>query len=162
MNRRLQDGGQDCDPNLLATASQNPDLSSIVQLFELAGLEEIFTCPGPFTGLFPTNAAFEQLDPAIVDFLLLPENVDALQGLLLYHLLPGAIFTVDLVAGPSQTLLDGEVVVVSLDPLTINDSGVVTPDVAACNGVIHVIDEVLLPLAPGKLMAVNDVGSGIR
>lgn len=160
--RQLQNGGEDCSPNMLATARENPNLSTVVELFELAGFEDVFACGGPFTGFLPTNNAFAALDQQILDFLLDPANLDALQGLLLYHLLPEANTVADLNGkiGEVATLLSGEsLVLTTLTNSTnavnfqVNDAFVVDPDVNACNGIIHVIDDVLLPV-PGKFSIV--------
>jgi uncharacterized surface protein with fasciclin (FAS1) repeats len=145
-------GDSSCDNNMLETARDNPDLSQLVELFDLAGFSDVFDCPGPFTGFFPTNDAFAALDPDILQFLLQPDNLDALQGLLLYHLLPGSNTVDDLVGqvGEVETLLDGEPVLVELsaDSVTVNGANIVEPDVEACNGIIQVVDQVLIPL-PG-------------
>jgi uncharacterized surface protein with fasciclin (FAS1) repeats len=153
--RRLQDGGQGCDPNILETARTNPDLSTMVSLLELAGFDDVLQCAGPFTGFFPTNDAFEALDPEILVFLQNPDNIDALQGLLLYHFLGGVSTVAELEREPGEidTLLTGEPILISLSAtdgsILVNDASVIIPDVTACNGIIQVIDAVLLPL-PGK------------
>jgi transforming growth factor-beta-induced protein len=142
---------------MLETARNRPELSTIVSLFEDAGFEDIFSCPGPFTGFFPTNAAIDALDPDIVEFLTDPANVDALRGLLLYHLLGGENTVSDLADGApkdEETLLPDETVQIEpatngSAPVTVNGNQIVTSDVEACNGVIQVIDGVLIP-GPGK------------
>jgi uncharacterized surface protein with fasciclin (FAS1) repeats len=141
--RRLQFGGALCDPNILMIAERE-DLTSFVSLVELAGLSDIFLCAGPFTAWIPTNAAFASLDPNLVEFLTDPVNRDLLQQVLLYHLLPGFILTTELTPSAIQTI-QGENVVVSINPVTINQAFVVNPDILACNGVIDIIDGVLLP-----------------
>jgi uncharacterized surface protein with fasciclin (FAS1) repeats len=144
-SRRLQYQGARCDPNVLDSARDNPDLSTFVSLIEAAGLQDIFLCAGPFTVLAPTNDAFAALDPALVDELLLPENQELLQEVLLYHILPGFNPSSDLVAGPTETLLYDFTVDVSLNPVMFNDANVVMPDIMACNGIIHTIDDILTP-----------------
>lgn len=141
-NRELQYSGHICDLNVLDTARQNPDLSIFVDLIEVAGLEEIFLCAGPFTVLIPTNAAFENIDRATIDGLLLPENRPALQDLLLFHILPGVQLSTVVKEG-TITSLSGEDVTVTLDPLEFNGVGVLEADIAACNGIIHVLEDVL-------------------
>jgi len=106
-----------------------------------------FRLSGPFTLLAPSNAAFNK-NPDLLKTLFNPRNVDALQELFLYHIVPGFFLTEDLVPGPLQTLL-GEEVDVTLNPLVFDQAGVSESDILACNGVLHVIDEVLVP--PGKL-----------
>jgi uncharacterized surface protein with fasciclin (FAS1) repeats len=139
---------------MLETARDNPDLSQLVDLFDLAGFSDVFDCPGLFTGFFPTNDAFDELDPDILTFLTEPDNLDALQGLLLYHLLGGSHYVTDLrdKAGEVPTLLDGEPVFIALagaDSVTVNGANITDPNIDSCNGIIQIIDQVLIPL-PGK------------
>lgn len=81
----------------------------------------------------------------MIDELSNPENIDDLKNLLLYHFLPGATLTTDLVQGPAETLFTGNQVDVGLDPTRFDNANVVTPDIAACNGYIDIIDGVLNP-----------------
>lgn len=145
--RSLQNGGMNCTQNVLQTAEQNPELTTIVSLIKAAGLEDIFSCAGPFTALLPDNAAFNKLDPAFIQFLMDPANHNYLQDLLLYHILPGATMSSKFQPGPTATLLLGETVNVTKSPLMFNDAGVTTPDIVACNGYIDIINTVLLPFA---------------
>jgi uncharacterized surface protein with fasciclin (FAS1) repeats len=124
---------------------QQSDLTITATLLEAAGLDAILNCPGPFTGLFPTDAAWALVDEAILEELLLPGNEQQLQDLLLYHILPGATMADDFEAGPEESLLIGSNVIVSLNPLMFNNAGVVTADIEACNGIIHTINMVLFP-----------------
>lgn len=142
-HRKLQYAGELCDPNVIDVARDEPQLSTFVQLIEAANLEDLFLCAGPFTALAPNNDAFAKLDQSLLDFLLDPANQEELQGLLLYHLLPGAYFSSGLTPGPVVTL-QGDAVEVSLDPIRFDNAEVVEADNAACNGVIHILDEVLL------------------
>jgi transforming growth factor-beta-induced protein len=144
-NRRLQYQGERCDPNVLDTARENPDLSTFVALIDAADLNDLFLCAGPFTVLAPTNEAFDALDPALLDEFLRPENKELLQEVLLYHILPGFQPTNDLVAGPAETLLYDFNVDIGVDPVTFNGANVVMPDIMACNGIIHTIDDILTP-----------------
>jgi uncharacterized surface protein with fasciclin (FAS1) repeats len=131
--------GKNCMPNILETARQNADLSLAIIMFQRAGLEDIFNCPGPFTVQFAS----------LLDFLLQPENQEELRNLMLYHILPGLVKTAALVPGPLPTLFDGRPVNVGLNPTTFNDATVITADVPACNGLINMIDRVLTFL-PGR------------
>lgn len=146
-NRELQNGGALCDPNVLDIARMNIDLSTFVALLELAGLSEYFMCAGPFTLLAPTNEAFQALDPATFQQLLLPANRQRLQDLLLYHILPGLYLSADFNDGSTlDTLLPGESVSVTINPIVFNGrAAVVQSDIIACNGVIDIIDDVLVP-----------------
>lgn len=134
--------GELCSPNLLEAARRDPNLSVFVTLIEAAGLDFLFWCAGPFTALAPSNAAFNRLDPAILEQLLNPANIEELADILLYHLLPGAHFSTTLQTGPYDTLR-GDSVEVTLNPIRFDGVGVIDPDNAACNGVIHVIEDVL-------------------
>jgi uncharacterized surface protein with fasciclin (FAS1) repeats len=142
-DRALQFEGELCDTNTFEVAKMNPDLSIFVDLIEHANLEEIFSCAGPFTVLAPSNAAFNK-NPELLQSLFNPRNIEAVQELLLYHTVPGFYLSDEFVAGPLQTLL-GEDVAVSLDPLLFNNAGVIMPDILACNGVIQIIDDLLIP-----------------
>ena len=126
-------------------------MTNIVALINAAGLAPIFECAGPFTGLFPTNEALEAVDPALLEDLLLPENLPELQDLILYHILPGATLSDDFEAGPYETLLEGETVDVSVNPLMFNDANVLEADIEACNGYIDKLDKVLLPFPQRKI-----------
>lgn len=141
----LPGSGQNSTMNILEVASMDPDLSVVVGLIRAAGLQNVFDCPGPFTALLPTNAAFEALDPAFLAFLQDPNNLDELQDLLLYHILPGATQSSDFEAGTVETLLLGETVDVGVSPLTFDEANVITPDIFADNGLIDKIDTVLTP-----------------
>lgn len=143
LDRSLQLGGENCSPNILEVAQMNPNLSIFVELIMHANLEGIFMCAGPFTVLAPSNAAFLK-NPSLLQSLLNPRNMEALQELLLYHIVPGLFLSADLVPGPLQTLL-GEDVNVSLNPLMFNQAGVTTSDIMGCNGVIDIINDVLIP-----------------
>jgi uncharacterized surface protein with fasciclin (FAS1) repeats len=100
---------------------------------------------GPFTVFAPTDEAFNKLlkDLGITaDELLARQD---LKDILLYHVLPGKVMSGDLKEGMQAQTLAKKNVTISLDPVQVNDANVVTPDVEASNGVIHVIDKVLLP-----------------
>jgi len=103
----------------------------------------------------PTDEAFAKLPQGTVDSLLQPENKDQLVTILTYHAVSGAVRSTDLSNGPVQTL-NGETVQVDTDNgVTINDATVTLPDIEASNGIIHVIDTVLLPPTPQPTDAPN-------
>lgn len=135
-----------CEPNALETASRFHELSTFVQLMKLAGLQDVFLCAGPFTLLAPSNAAFDALDPDVVQELLLPKNLETLQDLLLYHIVPGLFPPSELKAGSLETLLANNTVEVTLDPIMFNQKvGVVRDNIVACNGALYILDDVLVP-----------------
>lgn len=100
---------------------------------------------GPFTLLLPNNAAIEALGSDLLDELLEDDNFNILQDLLLYHILPGATPSNEFKAGTTETLFSPADVIVSLEPIMFNSADVLEPNVAGCNGIFHVIDEVLTP-----------------
>ena len=133
--------------DIVAVASGNPDFSTLVAAVTAAGLVETLQGPGPFTVFAPTNAAFDALPAGLVDKLLLPENKDTLVKILAYHVVAGKVMAADVKAGDVPSV-EGSPITVTVDGGTVklNDSATVTAtDVAASNGVIHVIDAVILP-----------------
>ncbi len=133
--------------DIVAVASGNPDFSTLVAAVQAAGLVETLQGPGPFTVFAPTNDAFAALPAGLVDKLLLPENKDVLVKILTYHVVSGKVMAADVKAGDVPSV-EGSNITVAVDggKVTLNgSSNVVATDVAASNGVIHVIDAVILP-----------------
>lgn len=127
-------------------AVANGSFGTLVAAVTAAGLVDTLSGEGPFTVFAPTDDAFAALPEGLVDCLLLEENLDALTAILTYHVVGGAVMSTDLVDG-DVTTVQGEPIVVDLsDGVTLNESAsVVIADVEASNGVIHVVDTVLLP-----------------
>jgi len=124
----------------------NPDFSTLVAAVTAAGLVETLSGEGPFTLFAPTNEAFAALPAEVTDPLLLPENVDQLVNILKYHVVAGSVLSSSLESGDVETLNGDSVTIeVSDSGVAVNDATVTTADVIASNGVIHVIDKVLLP-----------------
>jgi uncharacterized surface protein with fasciclin (FAS1) repeats len=134
-----------CKPNMYDVLLDNPDTENFAALLQAAGLTEIFLCAGPFTVLAPSNDAIEAIGQETLDELLLPENREKLQELLLYHILPGYEPSTALEPGPLDTLIEGASVDVTLPPPAFNGAEVIDADNAGCNGIMHVIDDVLTP-----------------
>lgn len=135
------------DPDIVDIAASNDDFSTLVAAVGAAGLVDTLKSDGPFTVFAPTNAAFAKLPAGTVDSLLLPENKDQLIAVLTYHVVPGAV-TSDQLAGQrlSVATVQGQSVHVNgTNGVRVNKSNVVSADIIASNGVIHVIDTVLLP-----------------
>ncbi|CAB9523968.1 beta-induced protein ig-h3 [Seminavis robusta] len=130
--------------SIVDLAVATPELSTLVELVTLAELADVLATDGPFTVFAPTNDAFAALDDATVTALT-DDPSGALTNVLLYHVVPGIILAEDLVDGATVTTLQGSDITVSLDPAMINDANVVLPDVLANNGVVHVIDAVIVP-----------------
>lgn len=139
-------------PNIVEIASGDPNFSTLVAAVSAAGLVDTLSGPGPFTVFAPTNAAFDALPAGTVENLLLPENVGTLTSILTYHVVPGAI-TSSQVLGTRQSVttvqggtLDVNGIQSKLNPgVRVNNANVTQADIIASNGVIHVIDAVLLP-----------------
>ncbi len=132
---------------IVDVASGNPDFSTLVAAVGAAGLVETLQGPGPFSVFAPTHDAFAALPAGLVDKLLLPENKDVLVQILTYHVVSGAVMAADVAAGDVPSV-EGSPITVTVDGGTVklNDSAtVIATDVMASNGVIHVIDAVILP-----------------
>jgi transforming growth factor-beta-induced protein len=131
---------------IVDVAASNPDFSTLVTAVKAAGLAETLSGKGPFTVFAPTNEAFAALPKGTVEKLLKPENRDALRKVLTYHVVPGDLMAKDLRSGKVATVEGSSVAVkVGSQGVSVNSSKVVKADVDAKNGVIHVIDHVLLP-----------------
>lgn len=130
---------------IVDVASANPDFSTLVTALSAAGLVETLSGEGPFTVFAPTNAAFAALPAGVLDALLLPENKDALVKILTYHVVPGTVLAADIADGDVATVEGQSVTLSTASGVTVNGANVVTADVLADNGVIHVIDAVLVP-----------------
>jgi uncharacterized surface protein with fasciclin (FAS1) repeats len=132
--------------DIVAVASGNPDFSTLVAAVGAAGLVETLQGPGPFTVFAPTNEAFAALPEGLVDALLLPENVEVLTQILTYHVVSGQVLAADVTAGDVPSVEGSPITVTTDDGVVLNGSAsVVATDVLATNGVIHVIDAVILP-----------------
>lgn len=131
--------------NIVAVASANPDFSTLVAAVTAAGLVETLSGEGPFTVFAPTNAAFEALPAGLVDKLLLPENKDVLTQILTYHVVAAKVMAADVAAGMVKTVQGEEITLVTEGGVKVNTAAVTATDVPASNGVIHVIDAVLVP-----------------
>ena len=122
------------------------EFTTLVAAVQAADLVDTLSGEGPFTVFAPTDDAFAALPPELIEALLLPENQDVLAQILTYHVVPGEVLSADIAAGDVETV-EGSTVAVDVDEgtVTVNDATVIAPDVTADNGVIHVIDTVLLP-----------------
>ena len=120
---------------------------TLVAAVTAAGLAETLSGEGPFTVFAPTDDAFAALPEGLVDALLLPENIDALTAVLTYHVVGAEVPSSDVATGDVETLQGESIAVVVGDDgsVMVNDATVTAVDVEASNGVIHVIDTVLVP-----------------
>ena len=131
---------------IVDVAVANGSFQTLVAAVTAADLVDTLSSEGPFTVFAPTDDAFAALPEGLVDCLLLEDNVDALTAILTYHVVAGDVMSTDLTDGPVATVQGEEITVDLTDGVTLNDSvTVVAADVEASNGVIHVIDGVLVP-----------------
>jgi uncharacterized surface protein with fasciclin (FAS1) repeats len=131
--------------NIVAVAQGNEDFSTLVAAITAAGLGDALSGAGPFTVFAPTNAAFEALPAGLLEKLLLPENKDVLTKILTYHVVSAKVMAADVTAGDVTTLEGSAFAVTTEGGVKVNASNVTATDVPASNGVIHVIDAVLVP-----------------
>lgn len=131
--------------DIVDTAVAAGDFKTLVAALEKAELVDTLKGKGPYTVFAPTDEAFAKL---LKQLNITAEQLlerDDLKDILLYHVVPGKVFSKDLKDGMKLKTAEGSEVKISLDPVRVNDAKVVKPDIAASNGVIHVIDKVLLP-----------------
>ena len=136
-------------------ASATDGFGTVVAAIQAAGLTETLAGEGPFTVFAPTDEAFAALPAGLVDALLLPENKDALTKILTYHVVPGTVMAADITDGDVATVEGQNVTLSTADGVTVNGAKVVQADIVADNGVIHVIDTVIVPpdVDPAALLA---------
>jgi len=138
------DNGPETLPNIVQTAVSAGSFTTLVTAVEAAGLATTLSNDGPFTVFAPTDEAFAALPAGTVDALL--QNPQALADVLLYHVVAGEVLAADVVNLTSATTLEGSTLTIdATSGVMINDAKVIQADVQASNGVIHVIDKVLLP-----------------
>ena len=130
---------------IVDVAAANPDFTTLVAAVKAAGLAETLSGPGPFTVFAPTNEAFAKLPAGLVDKLLLPANKDVLAKILTYHVVASKVMAADVKPGKVASVEGGELTLDTMNGVTVNGAKVTAADVAASNGVIHVIDTVLVP-----------------
>jgi transforming growth factor-beta-induced protein len=132
--------------DIVALATSTSDLSTLVTAISTADLTSALQGEGPFTVFAPTNDAFDNLEDGVLETLL--DNPDVLAEVLQYHVVSGKVMSTDLMDGNVTTLLSGKSISVSImdGVVTLNGNAMVTnADIEATNGVVHLIDEVLLP-----------------
>jgi len=132
-------------------AAGNPDFTTLVAAVKAAGLADTLSGVGPFTVFAPTNEAFAKLPEATLQSLLKPENKQQLTDILTYHVLPAKVMAADVKPGMVQTVNGADLTVAAESGSVVitdgqsNRANVTKTDIVASNGVIHVIDTVLLP-----------------
>lgn len=130
--------------DIVDTAVDAGSFTTLVAAVEAAGLVETLKGDGPFTVFAPTDEAFAALPAGTVEGLL--EDPEALAAILTYHVVPGKVMSTDLSNNMMATTVNGaDVTIMTEDGVTVDGANVVTADIEASNGVIHVIDAVILP-----------------
>ena len=144
--------GEDAKPaqmekqNIVEIAAAADDFSTLVAAVKAAGLVETLSGEGPFTVFAPTNAAFAALPDGTVEMLLKPENKEKLTKILTYHVIPAKVMAADVKPGEVATVEGSNVTIKVADgKVTVDGANVVKTDIVASNGVIHVIDKVIMP-----------------
>jgi uncharacterized surface protein with fasciclin (FAS1) repeats len=130
---------------IVDVAAANEDFETLVAAVTAAGLAETLSGDGPFTVFAPTDEAFEALPEGLLDALLLPENKDLLTSILTYHVVSGEVMAADVTAGDVPTVEGSTIAITTDGGVKVNEANVTATDVEASNGVIHVIDAVLVP-----------------
>lgn len=132
--------------DIVETALAANYFSTLATALSAAGLLETLKGDGPFTVFAPTDAAFAKMSQQTLDELLQPENKNRLAAILAYHVVPGKVTSNEVIASSSATTLQGQRVNISKkDGVKINQAKLIITDVEATNGVIHIIDSVLMP-----------------
>ncbi|MBT8219079.1 MAG: fasciclin domain-containing protein [Bacteroidia bacterium] len=135
------------DKNIVELAVNTEFLSTLVAAVQAGELVDVLQGDGPFTVFAPTNDAFAALPEGTLENLLKPENKETLVSILTYHVVPGKVMSTDLSDGMMASTVNGAKVTigVSSDGVTVNGANVTAADISASNGVVHVIDKVILP-----------------
>ncbi len=129
--------------DIVDTAVSAGSFKTLVTAVQAAGLVDTLKGPGPFTVFAPTDEAFAKIPKAQLDALL--QDKAKLTAVLTYHVVPGKVMAKDVKAGKVKTVQGGEITVGTMGGVTVDNAKVVATDVAASNGVIHVIDTVIMP-----------------
>ena len=133
--------------DIVDLAVGNDNLKTLVAAVKAGGLVDVLKSDGPFTVFAPTDEAFAALPEGTLENLLKPENKDKLVAILKYHVVSGKVMSGDLSNGQKAATVQGDQIKVSIkgNNVKINEAKVIAADVKAKNGVVHVIDKVILP-----------------
>jgi len=139
--------GDKAPGTIVDVAAANADFETLVAAVKAAGLAETLSGPGPFTVFAPTDEAFAKLPAGTLEDLLKPENKAKLAAILTYHVVAGKVLAADAVKLDKATTVNGADADINVNgsTVTIDGATITATDVAASNGVIHVIDTVMLP-----------------
>lgn len=134
--------------NIVETASQAGQFKTLIAAVTAAGLAETLSGAGPLTVFAPTDEAFAKVPAETLNDLLKPENKEKLTAILTYHVVSGKVTSTDVAKLTAAKTINGqELKIDATSGVKINEANVVTADVEASNGVIHIIDQVLMPAA---------------
>ncbi len=138
---------QESRPDIVEVATSAGSFTTLVTALKAAGLVEVLQGKGPFTVFAPTDEAFAKLPAGTVEDLLKPENKEKLQAILTYHVVAGRVMASDVAGISSAETVQGQSLTVSVQngaPM-VDNAKIIQTDIAASNGVIHVIDSVVIP-----------------
>jgi uncharacterized surface protein with fasciclin (FAS1) repeats len=135
------------DKDIVDTAVSAGQFKTLAAALSAAGLVDTLKGAGPFTVFAPTDDAFAKLPAGTVENLLKPENKDQLTAILTYHVVPGSVMAADVVKLNNADTVNGKSLDIAVDGsnVTVDEANVTQTDIAASNGVIHVIDTVMIP-----------------
>ncbi len=134
------------EKDIVDTAVAAGSFGTLVAAVQAAGLVDTLKGEGPFTVFAPTDDAFAALPAGTVEALLKPENKDKLTAILTYHVVPGKVMSTDLSNGmKAATVQGGDVTIMTEGGVKVDNANVISADIEASNGVIHVIDAVIMP-----------------
>jgi len=131
--------------DIVAVASSTEGFSTLVAALSAAGLVETLQGEGPFTVFAPNDEAFAALPAGLLEKLLLPENIAVLTSILTYHVVAGKVMSTDVTTGDAATVEGSTLALDTMSGVMVNDATVIAADIEASNGVIHVINKVLVP-----------------
>ena len=133
--------------DIVDTAVGAGSFNTLVAAVKAAGLVETLKGTGPFTVFAPTDEAFAKLPAGTLDDLLKPENKAKLQGILTYHVVPGKVMAADVVTLKTAKTVQGQELTIKVtgETVTVDNAKIIKTDIVSSNGVIHVIDTVVLP-----------------
>ena len=135
------------EKDIVDTAVANGSFTTLVAAVQAAGLVDALKADGPLTVFAPTDEAFAKLPEGTVESLLEPENIDQLRAILTYHVVSGQVMAASVTDGLEAASLNGKTLTFAVDEngASVDNANIVAADVATSNGVIHVIDTVLIP-----------------
>ena len=147
--------------DIVDTAVSAGDFNTLATALEAGGLVEVLKGEGPFTVFAPTDDAFAKLPEGTLEMLLEPENIDRLKTILTYHVVSGSVMAEDVIGLDTATTLSGQRIDVTVDggAVMVDKATVTQTDIEASNGVIHVIDTVLMPATDTVVGVAQNAGS---